>query len=85
MVNDLIFFFIHLKRVPSGSNNGGSELFAKFLEKISGDNQYIDNLRLPLQVALLISPILLLQEVQFHTSTFYIQRYKLALVGVVKL
>jgi len=51
-----------------------------FLERLAGENGQIDNLRLPLQVALLISPIFLLQDAQIHLSTFYIQRYKVALV-----
>jgi hypothetical protein len=38
----------------------------------------IDQLRFPLQIALLISPIFLLQDVQIHLSQF--QRYRLALV-----
>ena len=51
-----------------------------FLEGMAGGKDEIDNLRLPLQVALLISPIFLLQDAQLHLSTFYAQRYKIALV-----
>lgn len=40
----------------------------------------MDHLRLPLQVALLISPIFLLQDVQIHLLQF--QRYRLALVFI---
>ncbi|KAF8813075.1 hypothetical protein BYT27DRAFT_7207231 [Phlegmacium glaucopus] len=60
----------------SDSNNGQDEKFVLFLEKIARDKQNINNLHLPLQVALLISPIFLLQEIQIHLSTFYVQRYK---------
>jgi len=50
---------------------------------LAGGKEQIDNLRLPLQVALLISPIFLLQDAQLHLSSFYVQRYKIALVCVV--
>jgi len=49
---------------------------------LAGGKEQIDNLRLPSQVALLISPIFLLQDAQLHLSSFYVQRYKIALVGV---
>ena len=42
----------------------------------------IDNLQLPLQMALLISLIFLLQDTQMHLSSFYVQRYKIALVRI---
>ena len=51
-----------------------------FLEGLAGGKNKIDNLRIPLQVALLISPIFLLQDAQMHISTFYAQRYKIILV-----
>jgi len=53
-----------------------------FLEGLAGGKDKIDNLRLPLQVALLISPIFLLQDAQMHLSSFYVQRYKIALVRI---
>jgi len=53
-----------------------------FLEGLAGGKDKIDNLRLPLQVALLISPIFLLQDAQMHLSSFYAQRYKIALVRI---
>jgi hypothetical protein len=52
---------------------------------LAGGKDKIDNLRLPLQVALLISPIFLLQDAQMHLSSFYAQRYKIALVGIYQL
>lgn len=55
--------------------------FIDFIDSLSTDKQTLDNLRLPLQSALFISPLFLLGEMQIHSSTFYIQRYKLALVG----
>ena len=51
-----------------------------FLTTLQGNNLDLEHLRLALQVALLISPIFLLQEAQIHLSPFYVQRYKLALV-----
>ena len=45
-----------------------------------GDQMKQDHLRLPLQVAVLLSPILLLQETQIHKSKSYCQRYKMMLV-----
>lgn len=53
-----------------------------FLEGIVSGKEKIDNLRIPLQVALLISPIFLLQDAQMHLSSFYAQRYKIVLVRV---
>ncbi|KIM35727.1 hypothetical protein M413DRAFT_32284 [Hebeloma cylindrosporum] len=41
------------------------------------ENQKFDHLRLPLQVAALLSPIFLLQEGAIHKSKYYSQRYKL--------
>lgn len=67
---------------PSFSNIDGFDYFVAFLERLAGENEQIDNLRLPLQVALLISPIFLLQDVQMHLSSFYVQRYKIVLVCV---
>lgn len=71
--------------VPSFRNSIDVDDFAIFLKKLSDEDEQIDNLRLPLQVALLISPIFLLQEAQIHLSTFYNQRYKLALVSFINL
>jgi hypothetical protein len=68
---------LKFNRNPSTSNADGDDAFISFLESISGD-QSIDHLRFPLQVALLISPIFLLQDIQIHLSQ--IQRYKLAMV-----
>ena len=45
-----------------------------------GDQMNHDHLRLPLQVAALLSPIFLLQEVPIHKSRVYCQRYKMILV-----
>jgi|ERR1700679_952697 len=67
-------------RSLSNSDEETKRQFLDFLEQIGGDKQNIDNLRLPLQVALLISPIFILQESQIHLSSFYVQRYKLAIV-----
>jgi hypothetical protein len=58
------------------------DVFIAFLERLAGDAQEIDNLRLPLQVALLISPIFLLQDIQIHLSQFYSQRYKMILASI---
>ena len=54
--------------------------FIAFLNSILTDQQTVDNLRLPLQSALFISPIFLLGENQIHTSKFYHQHHKLVLV-----
>lgn len=64
------------------SNGDRTSSLTTFLEKFAGGRQNFDNLRLPLQTALLISPIFLLQDAQIHLSSFYVQRYKLALVRV---
>lgn len=64
----------------SESNNEQMNQFGDFLDSLSTDKQTLDNLRLPLQVASFISPLFLLGEMQFHTSAFCVQRYKLALV-----
>ena len=64
-------------RKSSVSNAELDDYFLSFLEKISGD-QIIDHLHLLPQVALLISPIFFLQDIQIHLSQF--QQYKLALV-----
>jgi hypothetical protein len=64
------------------SNSDRTSSLAAFLEKFAGGKQNFDSLRLPLQTALLISPIFLLQDAQIHLSSFYVQRYKLALVRV---
>jgi len=77
------YFYFLKKRDPSILNGDGVDLFVTFLEKLAGGKEQIDNLRLPLQVALLISPIFLLQDAQLHLSSFYVQRYKIALVCVV--
>ena len=60
-------------RDPSPLNSDGIDPFMAFLEALVGGKERIDNLRLPLQVALLISPIFLLQDVQMHLSSFYVQ------------
>ena len=59
------------------------DLLIMMLEKFADNKDQLDNLRLPLQVVLLISPIFLLQEAQIHLSTFYNQRYKMILVSVI--
>ena len=61
-------------------NMDGVDHFIAYLVTLQGNNLDLEHLRLPLQVALLISPIFLLQEAQIHLSPFYVQRYKLALV-----
>jgi hypothetical protein len=75
-INDSRYAF----SVPSLSDMDGIDNFVTFLERLAGGNEQIGNLRLPLQVALLISPIFLLHDAQMHLSTFYVQRYKIALV-----
>ena len=63
-------------------NGDGINPFMVFLEGLVGGKKRIDNLRLPLQVALLISLIFLLQDAQLHLSSFYVQRYKIVLVRI---
>lgn len=70
------FYFILFYRTSSSPNDS----FMAFLEGLAGGKEKIDNLRLPLQVALLISPIFLLQDTQIHLSAFYVQRHKIILV-----
>jgi len=72
-------------RPSSITNRDGIDQFTIFLEKLAGEKQQIDNLRIPLQVALLISPIFLLQDAQMHLSNFYVQRYKIVLVRMILL
>lgn len=74
------FFFHHHYRGLISSEGDDIDLFMAFLEALAGGKDKIDNLRIPLQVALLISPIFLLQDAQMHISTFYAQRYKIILV-----
>jgi hypothetical protein len=69
-------------RASLSSNGDGTDHIVAFLEGLGGGNEKIDNLRLPLQVALLISPIFLLQDVQMHLSSFYAQRHKIVLVCI---
>ena len=59
------------------------DILGMMLEKFTDNKDQLDNLQLPLQVALLISPIFLLQEAQIHLSTFYNQCYKMILVSVI--
>ena len=66
----------------SSLNSDGIDPFMVFLEGLVGGKERIDNLRLPLQVALLISLIFLLQDAQLHLSSFYVQRYKIVLVRI---
>jgi len=56
-----------------------SSHFESLLETL-GDQFKHDHLRLPLQVAVLLSPIFLLHETQIHKSRIYCQRYKMMLV-----
>ena len=79
----LLFFYNSFSVPPSSSLNGKEiESLMAFLEVLVGGKEMIDNLRIPLQVALLISPIFLLLDVQMHLSSFYGQRHKLVLVSV---
>lgn len=77
-----IFMFINLfycifRALPSQNDS-----FMAFLEGFAGGKDNVDSLRLPLQVALLISPIFLLQDAQIHLSNFYVQRHKMILVSI---
>src|SRR6266700_7943358 len=63
-----------------GSDVDGDDQFKAFLATLADENGYLENLCLLLQVALLLSPIFLLQEAQIHLSKFYVQRFKLAIV-----
>ena len=59
---------------------GLMEQINEFLLTLSENHKY-NHLRLPLQVACLISPIFLLGALQIHKSKLFSQRYKLMLVG----
>jgi hypothetical protein len=80
----LLFYYYYSFSVPPSSSLNGKEIesLMAFLEVLVGGKEMIDNLRIPLQVALLISPIFLLLDVQMHLSSFYGQRHKLVLVSV---
>jgi hypothetical protein len=84
----ILLYYIHFSNFViwvsyvSGSNIDGVDHFIAFLATLQGKNLDLEHLRLALQVALLISPIFLLQEAQIHLSRFYVQRYKLALVCI---
>src|SRR6266446_3287065 len=54
--------------------------FLEFLPNLT-ENQKYDHLRLPLQLACLISLIFLLGGLQIHKAKPFFQRYKLVLVG----
>jgi hypothetical protein len=70
-----------LTRSASADLDDLSTQFKAFLAKQGKDEKY-DNLRLPLQVATLISPIFLLLEVLIHKSTIFSQRYRLMMVSI---
>jgi len=53
--------------------------FKKFLLAL-GENQKYDHLRLPLQASALLTPILLLNQIQIHRSEYFCQRYRVMLV-----
>ena len=74
----VVFFFFFRASLPSTGDGTGPIM--TFLESLAGSKEKIDNLRLPLQVALLISPIFLLHDAQVHLSSFYAQRHKIVLV-----
>lgn len=67
-------------RDTSDLNSDNMKQFITFLDSLSRDKNTVENLRLPLQSALFISPLFLLGDFQIHTSKFYSQRHQLALV-----
>jgi len=87
--NSFILLICYIQMIPNfpsvikdleSSNNNGGNLFKAFITTLADEKGNLENLHLPLQVALLISPILLLQDAQIHLSQFFVQQFKLALV-----